>query len=131
VTDNYDKILYWIDLAEYDLKTAKSMLKTKRFLYVGFMCHQVIEKMFKALYVNKYKEVAPYTHNIARLAEKPGVYKSLTEEQKDFLDLLGPLNIESRYPKNKDKLIDQLDYDQCYNLIEQSEEMLLWIKKKL
>jgi len=45
--------------------------------------------------------------------------------------LLGPLNIESRYPKNKDKLIDQLDYDQCYNLIDQTEEMLLWIKKKL
>ncbi|MEJ5265377.1 MAG: hypothetical protein WHT29_08695 [Bacteroidales bacterium] len=23
------------------------MLKTKRFLYVGFMCHQAIEKAFK------------------------------------------------------------------------------------
>ena len=40
-----EKIQYWIDIAEYDLETAKVMLEGKRFLYVGFMCHQVTEKM--------------------------------------------------------------------------------------
>ena len=39
-----DKVAYWIELSDYDLETAKAMLDTKRFLYVGFMCHQVIEK---------------------------------------------------------------------------------------
>lgn len=39
-----EKIKYWLDLAKYDLKTAKAMLDTKRYLYVGFMCHQTIEK---------------------------------------------------------------------------------------
>jgi len=39
-----EKTRYWIDLAEYDLETAKVMLAGKRLLYVGFMCHQVIEK---------------------------------------------------------------------------------------
>ncbi|WP_330636719.1 HEPN domain-containing protein [Acutalibacter sp.] len=28
---------------------AKAMLETKRFLYVGFMCHQTIEKGLKAV----------------------------------------------------------------------------------
>ncbi len=42
--DINEKIKYWIDIAEYDLETAKAMLSTKRYLYVGFMCHQVIEK---------------------------------------------------------------------------------------
>jgi HEPN domain-containing protein len=44
-----EKVKYWIDLAEYDLKkkTARAMLKTKRYLYVAFICHQVIEKMLK------------------------------------------------------------------------------------
>jgi hypothetical protein len=37
---------YWFDIAEYDLETARVMLQGKRFLYVGFMCHQVIEKAF-------------------------------------------------------------------------------------
>ena len=42
---------YWKELADYDLDTAKAMLKSKRYLYVGFMCNQVIEKIFKAYYV--------------------------------------------------------------------------------
>lgn len=40
-----DRIKYWVEMAEYDFDTAKAMLDTKRYLYVGFMCHQVIEKM--------------------------------------------------------------------------------------
>jgi len=37
-----EKIKYWVEIAEYDLKTTKIMLHTNRFLYVGFMCHQAI-----------------------------------------------------------------------------------------
>ena len=39
---------YWASLAEYDLETAGAMLRTARHLYVGFMCHQAVEKMLKA-----------------------------------------------------------------------------------
>lgn len=42
---------YWIELSEYDLETAEAMLKSKRYLYVGFMAHQAIEKIFKAYFV--------------------------------------------------------------------------------
>ncbi|RZB34526.1 MAG: hypothetical protein SRB1_00294 [Desulfobacteraceae bacterium Eth-SRB1] len=42
-----EKIKYWIDMAEYDLETARIMLKGRRFLYVGFMCHQVVKKFLK------------------------------------------------------------------------------------
>lgn len=38
-----EKVKYWIDLAEYDFETAKAMFDTKRYLYVGFMCHQTID----------------------------------------------------------------------------------------
>ena len=48
-----DKINYWLDLADYDLETAKAMLNSGRFLYVGFMCHQTIEKALKAMYCKK------------------------------------------------------------------------------
>lgn len=34
-----NRVQYLIDLAEYDLETASSLLKSKRYLYVGFMCH--------------------------------------------------------------------------------------------
>ncbi len=43
-----DRIQYWVEMSDYDFETAKAMLETKRYLYVGFMCHQVIEKILKA-----------------------------------------------------------------------------------
>ena len=31
-----ERIVYWLEIAHYDLLTAKAMLETKRYLYVGF-----------------------------------------------------------------------------------------------
>jgi len=38
-----ERIEYWLELADYDLETAKVMQQTGRYLYVGFMCHQTVE----------------------------------------------------------------------------------------
>jgi len=38
--DRIKKYEYWEDIADYDLETADSMLKTGRYLYVVFMCQQ-------------------------------------------------------------------------------------------
>jgi len=43
-----DKVKYWLDIADYDMGTAEAMYAAGRWLYVGFMCHQVIEKTLKA-----------------------------------------------------------------------------------
>lgn len=42
-----ERIEYWLDTAKYDLDTAKAMLETKRYLYLGFMCHLIIENVSK------------------------------------------------------------------------------------
>lgn len=91
-----EKVQYWLDIADYDLETARSMLKTKRFLYVGFMCHQVIEKGLKACYVDLKNKIPPYTHNLMQLAEKSEIIQKMSEQQLNFLDILQPLNIEAR-----------------------------------
>lgn len=39
-----EKVTYWVEMSDYDLDTAEAMLATGRYLYVGFMCHQTIEK---------------------------------------------------------------------------------------
>lgn len=107
------------------------MLKSKRFLYVGFMCNQVIEKMFKAYYVKSKGEQAPYTHKLIRLAEESNLYKVMSDEQKDFLDMVSPLNIEARYPTQKKELFEALDKIKCKEIINKTKEMVLWIKCKL
>jgi HEPN domain-containing protein len=55
-------------------------MKTGRYFYVGFMCHQTIEKILKA-YVNAYnEEPAPFTHSLTHLARKANIYDSMSEE---------------------------------------------------
>lgn len=107
------------------------MLESKRYLYVGFMCNQVIEKMFKAYYVKTKNEQPPYTHKLIRLAEESNLYKIMSEDQKDFLDVVSPLNIEARYPTQKRELFEVLNEEKCEDIINRTEEMMKWIKEKL
>ena len=122
---------YWLDLARYDLETAKVMNQSKRYLYVGFMCHQVIEKSLKAYYSRRLKNAPPYTHNLSLLAEKAGLYSVMSEEQKNFLDFLEPLNIEARYPTQKDKLLALLTSEKCTEIVHRTESELQWVMTRL
>jgi HEPN domain-containing protein len=126
-----DKIKYWLELAEYDLLTAEAMLEAKRFLYVGFMCHQIAEKSIKALFVKNIDETPPYTHNLRLLLEKAGVINELDDITLEFISELQPLNIEARYPTYKDNILRILTYEKCEQLINNTKILLEWIKKKL
>jgi HEPN domain-containing protein len=122
---------YWLELAEYDLETAQAMLETGRFLYVGFMCHQVIEKMMKAYYVKAEGGMPPYTHNLELLAQKASMVHSLSADQLDFIQRIEPLNIESRYPADRELLAKALSPEKCRLILEQTTEMYRWIEQKL
>ncbi len=89
-----EKIKYWVDLSDYDFDTALAMQQSGRYLYVGFMCHQTIEKILKAYFSLISNDPAPYTHSLSNLAKKANIYDSFTEDFKDFIDILEPLNIE-------------------------------------
>jgi HEPN domain-containing protein len=126
-----DKVKYWIELSDYDLETAIAMLNSKRFLYVGFMCHQTIEKIFKAYYISLKSEAAPFKHSLSYLAKKGEFYNDFTENQKDFIDQIEPLNVEARYPSHKESLLKSLTHGKCLELIEHTRDLQKWIKMKL
>jgi HEPN domain-containing protein len=126
-----DKQLYWIGISDYDLETADAMLQSKRYLYVGFMCHQAIEKIFKAYYTGVKSEPVPFSHSLSYLAKKGDFYESFSEEQKDFIDQLEPLNIEARYPSHKERLLKSLTEEKCSEILKRTKEIQLWIKEKL
>lgn len=125
------KIKYWIELSDYDLRTADAMLKTKRYLYVGFMCHQVIEKILKAYYTAIKGNNPPYTHNLTQLCELSSLMDSLSVEQKKYLFLLQPLNIEARYPRYKDSVFKSLNKEKCEVILSDAKKFQKWVKKKL
>lgn len=125
-----EKVKYWIDIAEYDLDTAKAMLETKRYLYVGFMCNQVVEKSFKAV-IAKSGNFPPKIHTLSTLADKAGLTEKMTDDQVKFIASLNPLNIEARYPKYKEKINAMLTSDICNKILSETEEMFEWIKQQL
>jgi HEPN domain-containing protein len=129
--DNQERISYWIELAEYDLETAKVMLTGERYLYVGFMCHQVIEKALKGYYTSVLPDNPPYVHNLTVIAKKSDLYSFLNDMQKDIIDLLEPLNIEARYPMVKDKLLKSLSKERCEKILKETEALFIWIKARL
>jgi HEPN domain-containing protein len=128
-----DKVKYWLDLSDYDMETAHGMLNIKKYLYVGFMCHQAVEKTLKALITRDCAddEIPPKIHNLFRLAELAGIYNKFSETHKGFIKILNPLNIEARYPEYKEKVLGELSAERCKLLISQTEELLCWIKQRL
>jgi len=126
-----EKVEYWLELSDYDLETAKVMLTGKRYLYVGFMCHQTIEKALKAYYQFIKNEIPPKIHNLLFLANDTGLLLLMNEEQINFLTAISPLNIESRYPEYKERIFKILDRKTSKNLLEKTGILQKWIKEKL
>jgi len=101
-----ESVKYWLDIADYDIETAKAMLKTGRYLYVGFMCHQAIEKAFKAVIARDCAdgEIPPKIHHLLKLADRTGLFNKMSTEQQNFIKDLNPMNIEARYPEHKEQI---------------------------
>lgn len=125
-----EKVKYWTELSDYDLDTADAMFRTGRWLYVGYMCHQVVEKIFKAYWCSKKVEPAPFTHNLLNLAQSSGLGLLLSDEQKAFVSELMPLNIEARYPSYKKSIGESLSEEKCTELLAKTREIQQWVKTK-
>lgn len=127
------KTQYWLDIAEEDFSVAKVLLAGEKFLYTGFMCHQVIEKALKAVIARDCEgnDIPPKIHDLSKLAVKAKLFDCMSKSQRDFIDGLNPLNIEARYPKYKSETAGSLSKDICKELVNRTEELLCWIKERL
>jgi HEPN domain-containing protein len=124
---------YWLSLADYDIQTARAMLQTKRYLYVGFMCHQTVEKSLKAVVARDCAddEIPPKIHNLLKLAEIARLFCAMSHEHQAFIKKLNPLNVQARYPEYKQAIAAGLNEEMCRELIEETEDILCWIKRQL
>jgi len=126
-----DKVAYWLNIADYDFDTAEAMYSTGRWLYVAFMCHQVIEKTLKAYWCGTQSCDPPYTHSHTRLANGSGLYERMDENQRNFLDIITDCNITARYPEDKAELSQTLTEQFCRNMIDETKRLQQWIKDEL
>jgi len=61
-------------------------------------------------------DVAPFSHSLSYIAKKGDFYKEFSEDQKDFIDQVEPLNIEARYPSHKERLLKSLSKESVRKL---------------
>lgn len=123
--------LYWLELAEYDLETAQAMCDTRRWLYVGFMCHQVLEKSMKAFWCATKPDDPPYSHNLMSLYQSTELSRLMSQEQVLFISQIMPMNIEARYPSFKERLFHSLTPEYCKQMLDNTKDFFQWIKSKL
>jgi len=115
----------WMELAEADLDSAKSVFSVDRYYVVVFLCEQAVEKGLKALAIRKGLGLIK-THDLVILAKSVG----LSEEYFLKLDELFECYIKTRYII---EICRETFFDEklAKKFIKLSEDVILWIKKKV
>ena len=116
-----EKIEYWLDIADYDMETSRSMQKSGRYLYTVFMCQQAIEKVLKALYLQEISKEAPLSHNLVYLQSL--LRLNLSKAQLRVLADLTTYYIEGRYPSYKKRLSTLIGREKGSKILKESEEI--------
>ncbi len=125
-----DKIVkHWLDTSEEDFRTMIYLYNSKSFGWSLFLGHISIEKLLKAVYVNRLKKHAPFIHNLYRLAELSNI--EMTEEQSDWLDKVTTFNLNARYDDYKREFYLLCNEDFTREWIEKIKIIRLWIKQML
>ena len=124
-----DKFEYWLDAAQYDLRTAEAMLAGGRWLYVIFMCQQAIEKLAKGLYTLYLNDDTPRIHNIRAIFEyfEDRLPASISEENLVLFDTLSGHYLNNRYPDFKHKLSSQADETKAATTYAKTKEAFAWL----
>ena len=126
-----ERVKYWLNIVDDDLDTAEYLFQGGRWLYVAFMCHQVIEKALKAYWSSINDDDPPYTHSHIKLMEGCGLKDELNEEQLRFIAMMVPMNIEARYPQYKQNVAATLNEKACSYILDQTKQIYQWILQKL
>lgn len=124
-----EMIRHWIHLAEYDMKTAESLLRSRRYPYALFLCHLAVEKVLKAHVVRFTKKAAPYTHNLVHLADS--THLEFSEDQKLLIADLVDFNMEARYPDWKRSFYKRATSAYATRYVAETKRLFVWLKKSL
>jgi len=119
----------WVKSSEYDIKTADALLKSKRYVYVIFMCHLAVEKMLKAIVTNVTKKVPPKTHNLFYLTKLvsldiPEIYLSMVMH-------LSQVSIPTRYPEDIIKISKAYNRKAALKYLKETKGILKWLRNEV
>jgi len=122
-------IANWLKSSEYDIGTAEALYKSKRFVYVIFMCHLAVEKVLKAIVTHKTKKTPPKTHDLFYLVKLASF--DLPETYVPTLMHLNEASVPTRYPEDIAKLAKSYNKSAAYRYLKETKELLKWLKGRV
>jgi HEPN domain-containing protein len=78
---------------------ANHLFEKGDYAYALFFGHLTIEKLLKAMFVNKFDEAPPYTHRLVFLTEK--VDLDMSPDRLELIEVITDFHLEARYPDEK------------------------------
>ena len=120
------QVEYWTEGSEEDLSAAESLLEKGHLRHGLFFAHLALEKMLKALVVQRTGQSPPKIHNLIRLAALADV--KLDQERDDCLREFGVYQLEGRYPDSQQLLLSD---QEAREELKRAQEMLAWLKQRL
>ena len=117
----------WVDDADYDLGSAKAMLDSGRLFFVVFMCHLTIEKLLKALIVERDGVEPPRIHNLVALSARAAV--ALPTVHAGIVNELNNMSVVTRYPDGRRALAGVLTHDRAQDLFRRTTEFSRWFRQ--
>ncbi len=125
-----DKIVkHWIDSSDDDFNTMLTIYNSKSFSWALFLGHISTEKLLKVLYVKRFREHAPFTHNLYRLGELIGL--EMSDEYSDWFDEITSFNLNARYDDYKKEFYKLCTPEYTQAWIEKIKTIRTWIKEML
>ena len=123
-----DKVINnWLASSRYDFKTAEAIYKSRRYVYVIFMCHLAIEKMLKGVFCAKYKKLAPYTHNLIYLVNLARL--KIPSHILEFIETINDKSVPTRYPENIKEIERKFSLKLAQDHLSKTRGFFIWLKR--
>lgn len=94
-----EQIAYWQRSSAEDFAAARSLYAKKHYPQCLFFCHLAVEKLLKALVVQRTGESAPFMHDLRQLAARAGL--KVDADRTRILEEIFTFNIVGRYADAK------------------------------
>lgn len=130
-SENIERIVnHWIKSSDEDFNVMASMHEKEYYNWALFVGHLCLEKLLKAIYIRKFGQHPPFTHNLYRLAELNEMDLSDDNRTKNLFEITA-FNLNARYGDYKKNFYARCTAGYTNKWIAIIKEMREWIKEKL
>jgi len=118
----------WVEFAKQDLKDAEFLFTQRSYRSSSWFCHQAIEKILKAIIIQKGKRPRKI-HDLVELLKDTGI--KLPEDLMDFLEELNIYYLPPRYPDVYPQMKKIYRSHNIQRVLKLSKTLFLWLKNYL